>query len=235
MSDELNKGYGSFYSNRDPAYVYPVEFVVRALLGTYPRHQSAPATYRGQRVLDLGFGDGRNMPLLHNLGMQVFGLEISQEICDLTKARMNRLGVDAMLDIGRNCKMPYGDAFFDRILACHSCYYVDEGTRFDDNIKEMARVLKPGGICIFSAPKSTSYIMRGAIDLGDGHMQIANDPYGVRNGYILKKFDDERDIAKSLSSAFTDFEFGSCENDFWGVEEHVWIVVCRRATRETKQ
>jgi hypothetical protein len=71
--------------------------------------------------------------------------------------------------------------------------------------------------------------MRGANDLGDGHMEITQDPYGVRNGYVLKKFDSPAEIEAALSTLFLDFEIGSCRNDFWGIDEHVWTVVCRKA------
>jgi SAM-dependent methyltransferase len=226
---EIERKYDDFYRARNPDYVYPVEFVVRAFLGNYPRHKTNAASYPGKLVLDLGFGDGRNMPLLFNLGMQVSGVEISQEICDLTERRMKALGVGVDLKVGRNHAIPYSDGFFDTVLACHACYYVDPGTRFADNLREIARVLKPGGSFVFSAPIGTSYIMRGAKDLGDGHMEIANDPYGVRNGYVLRKFDSDAEIRAALSPAFADFEIGSCRNDFWGIEEHVWVVVCRKA------
>jgi SAM-dependent methyltransferase len=225
---EIEGKYDDFYRTRNPEYVYPVEFVVRAFLGNYPRLKNNKAAYPGTRVLDLGFGDGRNMPLLHNLGMRVSGVEISQEICDLTQARMKGLGVEVELNVGRNHSLPYDDRTFDTVLACHACYYIDPGTRFTDNLREIARVMKDGGSFVFSIPIGTSYIMRGARHLGDGHMEIANDPYGVRNGYILKKFDSEDEIRAGLSPAFSDFEIGSCRNDFWGIEEHVWIVRCRK-------
>jgi SAM-dependent methyltransferase len=227
---EIERKYDEFYRVRNPEHVYPVEFVVRAFLGNYPRHKTDRTSYPGRRVLDLGFGDGRNMPLLFNLGMQVSGVEISREICDLTERRMKALGVGVDLKIGRNHAIPYSDGFFGTVLACHACYYVDPGTHFADNLREIARVLKPSGSFVFSAPIGTSYIMRGAKDLGDGHMEIANDPYGVRNGYVLRNFDSEAEVRAALSPAFADFEIGSCRNDFWGIEEHVWVVVCRKAS-----
>jgi SAM-dependent methyltransferase len=231
MSSGLSAGYDAFYRRRDPHHVYPVEFVVRAFLGSYPRLSNAHASYGGTRVLDLGFGDGRNMPLLANLGMQVYGVEISEDICAQALERMRRLGIVVETRVGRNHALPFDDQFFDHVLACHSCYYVDPGASFSDNVRDIARVTRDGGRFVFSAPMASSYIMRGARDLGGGHMEIANDPYGVRNGHVLKKFDSEPDIVSSIEALFSDCAIGSCRNDFWGIEEHVWTVVCRRRPR----
>ena len=230
MTSEIESAYSSLYRQKDPIHVYPVEFVVRAFLGRYPRLDRAVSSYAGMKVLDLGFGDGRNMPLLSNLGMQVHGVEISDSICAQAVARLSRLDVDLDARVGKNNVIPYPDQFFDQILACHACYYVEPGTRFSDNAREIARVTKPGGGFVFSLPVGSSYIMRGANDTGGGLMEIKNDPYGVRNGYLLQKFDTEAEIAHALSPAFCDFSFGVCKNDFWGIEEHVWVVVCKRAS-----
>ena len=57
---------------------------------------------------------------------------------------------------------------------------------------------------MLSAPIATSYIFQGAVDLGAGHMEIRMDPYGVRNGSVLKKFDDEREIESTFGRWFTE-------------------------------
>jgi SAM-dependent methyltransferase len=229
VSNDLARSYDEFYRSRDPQYVYPAEFVVRAFLGRYPRHAPPDEGYARRRVLDLGFGDGRNMPLLANLGMDVHGVEMSEDICARGRARLARLGVAAELRVGRNHAVPYADGFFDYVLACHSCYYVEPGTRFNDNVREVARVLRPGGRFVFSAPIGSSYILRGACDVGGGHMRITADPYQIRNGSVLKKFDSEADLEQALVPYFHDLRIGSCRNDFWGIDEHVWIVVARRS------
>src|SRR3982751_4195611 len=101
-TNDLVNSYGDFYRGRDPLHVSPVEFVVRGFLGNYPRLKTDSHVYPGKSILDIGFGDGRNMPLLHNLGMSVSGIEISDELCRLTKDRMARLGVNITARVGRN-------------------------------------------------------------------------------------------------------------------------------------
>lgn len=225
-ASEIEAKYDAFYRKRAAAEVYPVEFVVRAFLGTYPRLKTDAAALRGGKALDLGFGDGHNGALLSDLGLEVHGVEITGEICRRATQRMKKIGIDFKTRVGRNAQLPYPDGFFDHVAACHSCYYVDTGTEFADNIREIGRVIRPSGLVVHSLPIGSSYIFRGAADLGDGHMRIANDPFGVRNGYVLKKFDAPDEIERALTPMFDDVRIG--RSDWWGIEEHVWIVVCRR-------
>jgi ubiquinone/menaquinone biosynthesis C-methylase UbiE len=226
---QIEAKYSAFYEARKSAHVYAVEFVVRSFLGSYPRLRTNPALYLGQKILDLGFGDGRNMPLFSDLGMEVHGVEISEDICRRAAERLAALGYSIEARVGWNHKIPYADAYFDQVVACHACYYVEPGTTFQDNITEIARVSKPGGRFVFSAPMATSYILNEAIPLGDGHMQIAKDPYGVRTGYVMRKFDSAAEIEVALTPFFTDVRVGAARNDWWGIDEQVWIVVCNRA------
>ncbi len=222
-SAAIEKHYGEFYAARNPDKVYPVEFVVRTLLGTYPGLKIDRTAYRGSKVLDLGFGDGRNMPLLNDLGFQVYGVEISEDICELTRQRMHRLGVPVVLKNGSNSRIPFEDGSFDFLLACHSCYYVGPGESFADNLNEIARVLRVGGRFVFSLAKTDTYLLQDAVALDNGHYQVTSDPYGLRNGSVFRAFGSRREVAEELGRHFRDLALGLCENDYFGTYEKVWI------------
>jgi len=70
--------------------------------------------------------------------------------------------------------------------------------------------------------------MDEAIDTGNGHMKITQDPYGVRVGAILKKYDTSFEIEHDLSPMFKNISIGSCKDDFWGSHVHLWFVVCEK-------
>jgi putative glycosyltransferase len=222
----IKEHYADFYSKRNPSKVYPVEFVVRTLLGTYPGLKLDRSIFHGAKILDLGFGDGRNMPLLHDLGFEIYGVEISDKICRLTKERMEHLGVPVRLAIGNNSHLPFGNETFDFVLACHSCYYVNPGESFEDNLREITRVLRSAGHFVFSLAKTDSYVLNNAEPLGKGLYRITQDPCGVRNGSLFRAFASKQEILDELSIFFSDFSLGLCENDFYGIYEKVWIGTC---------
>ena len=224
----LKNGYSKRYKSDRSTRLYPVEFAVRAFLGTYPGLRMPKDRYEGQRVLDLGYGDGRNLPLLNELGMKVHGVEISEDINRHVQKRCRRWGIRAVLKTGSNASIPFTDGYFAYVLACHSAYYVEHGDTFDRNLAEIARVTQAGGYWIASFPKKGSFILKKAQRLGGGHYRITRDPYGLRKGTIFRVFDSEKDIRKTLGPFFRDIRIGSCDDDYWGIRQKVWIVVCRR-------
>jgi SAM-dependent methyltransferase len=226
-SSTINESYEQFYAKRAGLRVYPTEFVVRTFLAGYPQ-LDFPKPRVGDQVLDIAFGDGRNTVFLCEQGYAVSGIEITAGIVDQTSERLAQLGHQADLRVGRNSKMPFGNGTFDYVLACHCCYYCDEGETFADNMKEYARVIKPDGWLVASVASRDSYIFNDAIALDDGSLRIAADPYGNRDGYRLHAFSGEDQIESYLSPWFGHFSFGFADNNYYGISERVFWVVCRK-------
>ncbi|MEQ9085611.1 MAG: class I SAM-dependent methyltransferase [Pontimonas sp.] len=227
----VTQGYEREYDAKHLAanpHCYPVEFVVRTYLGRYDHLRMDKGAYRGATVLDLGFGDGRNLPLLANLGMDVHGVEVTEEIVRTVSDRIRSLGVACSLKVGSNVSLPYPAGYFDHVLACHSLYYVADGTRFADNIREIGRVMKPGGRLVFSAPMSTNYYIKDADTEDQLHYVIRNDPLGIREGTTVAAFADPPALQRALSDSFQDLVIGSCRDDYYGLEQNMWIGVATR-------
>jgi len=223
----INLGYERFYAERRSERVYPTEFVVRTFLANYPDLRFVKPK-AGQRVCDVAFGDGRNTVFLCDQGYSVSGIEITAGIVRQTSDRLSRLGHQADLRVGRNSRFPFDDGYFDYLLACHCCYYCDDGEILADNLREYCRVMRPGAWLVASVASRNSYIFKNAIPLKDGSFRIQADPYHNRDGYRLHAFSKEQDIEEYLSPWFEHFSFGFADNDFYGVRERVFWVVCQK-------
>tara|TARA_B110001452_G_C15089675_1_gene380195 strand:- start:25 stop:711 length:687 start_codon:yes stop_codon:yes gene_type:complete len=223
----INTDYSRFYAERTHSHVYPTEFVVRTFLGEY-QNLNFKKPKPNETILDVAFGDGRNTKFLCELGLKVYGVEISESIIDQTRKRLNNLGHKPILNQERNSSMPFKDEMFDYILACHCCYYCDEGETIYNNLEEYKRILKPGGVLITSVADLNSYIFKDAEKMLDGTMLIKNDPYNNRNDYRLHGFSSKEKIENYFSTFFKNFSFGTDINNYYGDDERLFWIVCEK-------
>ena len=225
--EKIDKLYSDFHAKRLGVHCYPNEFLVRTMLGTYP-NLNISHDYKFKRILDWACGDGRNMPLFANLGLSIYGFEITQEIVEGVKKRMSDMGIVCDIRVGRNKSVPYDDDMFDYVVASSSIYYVDHGSSFDANLKELVRCVKENGYVIMTFPHPDGFILQNSKLIGDGHYEITSDPYGLRNGDIFKVFRTKEEIVETFQSSFTDICIGMTDDDYYGMHIKMWLVVMKK-------
>lgn len=225
--EKIDQLYSDFHKSRLGIHCYPNEFLVRTMLGSYP-DLTLSHDYKGKNVLDWACGDGRNLILLHNLGLRLHAFEITDRICEGVKERMETFGIEADIRTGRNSQVPFEADLFDYIVASSSIYYVDHGDSFQSNYNELTRVLRSGGYAIVTLPHPKTFILEDAVPLEDGHYQITKDPYGLRNGDIFKVFHDRQEIIEAFSGDFTDICIGMQDEDYYGMHIQLWLAVMRK-------
>jgi SAM-dependent methyltransferase len=224
------KAWGNYYRSLTDSYLLPNEFVVRAFLGTYP-NLSMSRDYRGKSVCDVSCGDGRNLVLLHKLGLSLSATELTPEICSITRQRLLDHKEQIAVDIrpGSNRALPFADGQFDYLLSWNACYYMEnEQSAITDHVAECARILKPGGYLVCSVPAPDCFTLEGADELGSDLVRIqTRSRWNMLNGMIYYRFRSFEHIIEIFGDRFSDFQTARIYDDCFGIRLSYFVFVCR--------
>jgi ubiquinone/menaquinone biosynthesis C-methylase UbiE len=108
---------------------------------------------KGMRILDVGCGAGKQcFVFFKELAgeAEITGGDVSPEL--LAQARQENAKIDNRIkftDLDFNQRFPFDDDQFDLLSCCFAIYYAQD---IPFTIKEMLRVLKPGGILFSTGP-----------------------------------------------------------------------------------
>ncbi len=99
-----------------------------------------------QHILDVGCGTGTFVVLLKRLHPQVgaVGLDPDPKALRRAQSKIRRAGVSVQLDEGFSDQLPYKEASFDRVFSSFMFHHLEAPER-EDTLREVLRVLKPGG------------------------------------------------------------------------------------------
>ena len=133
------------YRGARPRPVFKTEWV---------HHQLHRDCREGDRVLELGSGDGMNLALMvgaRHRPYRLCGSEITLQGCRISR---DRLATNGMADSGTrlqvaDCnRLPYKEHSFDGVVGFNILHHLELETA----LKEVRRVLKPGGWGLFTEP-----------------------------------------------------------------------------------
>ena len=109
-----------------------------------------------KKILDLGCGSGRHLVYLVKRGFDVYGFDISEYGIKMTKDWLKKEKVKAELKIGNIYKkFPYKDNFFDALISIQVLHHNRIGN-IRKLIKEIERILKPGGFIFVTVSRKKS-------------------------------------------------------------------------------
>lgn len=112
--------------------------------------------FRGQRLLEVGCGVGTDLVRFAQGGAIVTGIDLSETAIDLARKNFEMHDVTAEeLRVGNGEALPYPDATFDVVYGHGVIQYTANAPQL---IREMHRVLEPGGRGIFMVYNRVSWL-----------------------------------------------------------------------------
>lgn len=124
-------------------------------------------------LLDIGIGTGLASQAFAEVGLEVYGCDGSTEmlkVCE-SKAFAKELKI---FDL-ENIPLPYSDSFVDHVICCGVFHFFGD---LETILKEVLRIIKPGGIFAFTVAAQTSDEEAVTDDNRQGYSEMPT-PWGV--------------------------------------------------------
>lgn len=155
----------------------------------------------GMRILDAGCGTGRNLVYFLKSGFEVFGVDESPLALAHARQLLSQLAPHLPTDNFREEpveRMSFGDAGFDVVLSSAVLHFARDEDQWQRMLKDMWRVLKPGGI--FFARLASS------IAIEDRIIQVKERRYKLPDGSERFLVDEAMllDVTAALDGEFLD-------------------------------
>jgi ubiquinone/menaquinone biosynthesis C-methylase UbiE len=144
-----------FWDRKSAGYDAEMAFWDRRLFGDSRAWACGQA---GGEVLEVAVGTGLNLPFYPE-GVTLTGVDISDGMLDIGRARAAELGREVALRQGDAHALPYADASFDSVVCTFGLCAIPD---LDAALDEMVRVLHPGGrLILVDHVASSSRMVRG--------------------------------------------------------------------------
>ncbi|MEP2920502.1 bifunctional 2-polyprenyl-6-hydroxyphenol methylase/3-demethylubiquinol 3-O-methyltransferase UbiG [Sulfitobacter sp.] len=147
--------------------------------------------WRGKAVLDLGCAGGFMAEALDDRGALVTGIDPAKE--SIAAARAHAQGRAITYDVGVGEALPYSDGTFDTVVCVDVLEHVQD---VEAVLKEVHRVLKPGGMFLFDTINRNVLARLAAITLVEDILKLL--PRGTHDP---DKFIKPAELASALRAA----------------------------------
>ncbi len=143
---------------------------------------------KGDRVLDLGCGGGRNAAYLAGRGFQICGVDIAQGAVEFCIKRLAQHQLSGVFRQGTLDSIPFADNEFAAVVCIASLDHVTlESAR--ESIDEIRRVLSGNGVLLltFDPPDTDEDQIDDAEILPDGTLKFVS---GDQKGMLFRRYSD---------------------------------------------
>ena len=225
---QSQKLYRKHYLNINSCY--PSVFALKFFLGRNPELNLANVNFSGKKILDIGFGDGRDLKLFQNLGLKTYGIEVDEEVVAHTYQKFPDKKNPLTLTTGFNDSTGYPSRSFDFVYSSAALMYLrSETITLQLILRHVHDILKKDGWFFGSFTKSDSHITEGAKTIDCNRLYLSDPFYKQREGQIYYVHHSKKEVSTDLENAgFLECKVFEYRADWFGTLESAFIFSARK-------
>jgi len=211
--------------------VYPSVFALKFFLGNNPNFnfkKNINHDLSEKKLLDIGFGDGRDLSFFCDLGLSVFGIEVDDDVIKHSKAKFKAINVK--ISKGFNDNTGFNNDTFDFIYSVAALMYLrNESLTIKNILAHSYEILKPGGYFMGTFTKYNSHVMKEAKKI-DSNRFILKDPfYKFREGQIYHAHKTKDEVISDLeNNGFRNVIVSENDIDWFGTRERSFMFIAKK-------
>ena len=217
-SFETNKNiWCDIYKSGESNLSYPNENLVRYLHYLFSRQDLSKL-----KVLDYGFGSGNNLLHLYKMGIDVSGVEISEQAKNISLTKLGQgFNQEKLFLMNKEGIIPFTLGSFDLVIAWQVLYY-NSYESLVNVLSMINRLLKPGGKFVGTMIRKEDYAVANS-DTTSGYERVMNAAMGNQCGSIIQVLPAEDDIRKTFC-VFDNIQIGYMTTKMNNVVSSHWII-----------
>lgn len=106
----------------------------------------AKYVFEGDKILDLGCGNGRLLEIFKEIKINYWGIDSSERLIGIAKRKYPK----NKFEVGDLLNLPFPNNFFDRVFAIRVLHHIPSQEFRIQALQEIKRILKPGGTLILT-------------------------------------------------------------------------------------
>jgi 2-polyprenyl-6-hydroxyphenyl methylase/3-demethylubiquinone-9 3-methyltransferase len=153
VNNEFYETYGDTWWDEDAEFGFSsLRYCVNPVRYGYFRKVLRQIPIPGKAVLDVGCGGGFLAEEFSKDGFVVSGIDPSPRSIAAARKHASANGLDIRYEAARGEALPFSDGSFDVVACCDVLEHVDDVAGV---VREVSRVLKPGGVFFFDTVNRT--------------------------------------------------------------------------------
>lgn len=225
---EYGAGYKNHYLNITKTY--PSVLALKLFLGNNPEFTMRNVDLENKKILDLGFGDGRDLSLFTTLGLDVYGVEVLSEVVSHTQKQFDQIDANVTLKQGVSVRTGFEKDFFDIVYAAGSVYYLlDENAHIRQALSHVQEVLKKDGLFLGSLARSGTHVVKGSEKIDKNRIVLKDSFYKVREGQYYHVYNTMDEVKEDFDACgFDIISLTESDVNWFGTNESLYFFVAKK-------